>query len=221
MLDTLFELKREGLIQRVSTKNFPLSLLSESLGCGFKVHSNDLCGNIMNREYLQYDNTEVSRLLSAPLGGGLFTNQFSQCQEWTHLTPSRKKRFNVLLETCCKTFARRKDDSLQKWKVYRTIIDSLVEMSLKYEVSVESIALRWLLQQNNGDSVSIGTLLGMGMAKDQGGKPYSRQRDLREVFTFSLEDNDMEELQKVSDTTIGYLRSELDEINLTDRRLFL
>jgi len=224
-LDTLFELKREGLVQSISTKNFPLSLLLESSKCGFNVHSNDVIGNVMNaNNLLQNSPTEVSRLISAPLGGGLFTNQFNRIQEWAQLSPARRNKFNMLLDCCCRVFATGDEDSIQKWRKYRTIIDALVEMSLKYQVSVESIALRWLLQLNNGDSISVGTLLGMDLAEDQGGQPYRRQRDLREVFTFSLEENDVEELQKLSDFSSGQRRSGAtvgSEIDFTDRRLFL
>jgi aryl-alcohol dehydrogenase-like predicted oxidoreductase len=218
-LHTLYELKREGLIQSISTKNFPPSLLLESSRCGFNINSNDVVGNIMNTNNLQYDSpTVANRLISAPLGGGLFTNQFNELQEWVHLLPAKKNNFDDLLQSCCATFARSEKDSSLKWKTYRMIMDSLVEMSFKYQVSVESIVLRWLLQLNNGDSVCVGTLMGMNLVEDQGGRPYNRHRDLREVFTFSLEENDVDELRKVSDLTSRPAEADID---FTDWRLSL
>ena len=71
-------------------------------------------------------------------------------------------------------------------------------MSFRYQVSLESIAVRWLLQHNDSDSISVSTRMGMDCVEKQGGAPYSRHRDLRKVFTFSLEDDDMERLRKVS-----------------------
>ena len=189
------------------------------------MHSNEVIGNVMNTNNLLHNSpTEVSRIISAPLGGGLFTKQFSQFREWAHLSPARRNKFNALLDCCCGKFATGDEDSIQKWKKYRTIIDALVDMSLKYQVSVESIALRWLLQLNNGDSISVGTLLGMDLAEEQGGQPYRRQRDLREVFTFSLKENDVEELHKLSDCASRQSRSGASvrsDIDFTDRRLFL
>lgn len=176
----------------------------------------------MNTNNLQHvSQSVVSRLISAPLGGGLFTNQFSQFQEWSRLSPERQNNFNDLLEVCCPTSEK---DSLLKWKTYRTIIDSLVEMSDKYQVSMESIVLRWLLQLNNGDSVCVGTLLGMDLNEYQGGRPYNRHRDFREVFTFSLEENDMEELLELSDLSsiqLGSRTSASPGVEFTDRRLFV
>jgi hypothetical protein len=64
----------------------------------------------------------------------------------------------------------------------------------------------------------------MDLAEEQGGQPYRRQRDLREVFTFSLEENDVEELHKLSDCASRQSRSGASvrsDIDFTDRRLFL
>mmetsp|Transcript_21729 Transcript_21729/g.47215 ORF Transcript_21729/g.47215 Transcript_21729/m.47215 type:complete len:515 (+) Transcript_21729:95-1639(+) len=209
VLDTLFEMKRDGLVQSISTKNFPPSLLRSALGCGFNVHSNDVLGNLMNTNNLQpkselgvlCNDHGFSRLVSAPLGRGLFTNQYCQFQEWGQLSASSKKMFNTLFDSCCKMHTGPGFDSEQKWKRYRTIMDTLESAAFKYQVSVESIALRWLLQLNHGDSISVGTHLGMDFIEDQGGQQYSRYRDLRQVFTFSLEEDDMERLCRVSGFT--------------------
>jgi diketogulonate reductase-like aldo/keto reductase len=219
-LDTLFELKREGLIRSISTKNFPQSLLLEASECGFKAYSNDVHCNLLNTNNLLCNTpSEVPRLISAPLGGGLFTNRYSQFQEWTQLSPARKNKVSDLLECCCTTFARSEMESTLKWKTYRTIFDTLVDMSYKYQVSVESIALRWLLQLNNSDSVCVGTRLGMDLVEDQGGKAYSRHRDFRQVFTFSLEGNDVDELQLAAFVTER--RAADPDFDWSDRRLFI
>lgn len=226
VIDTLFELKREGLIRSISTKNFPPSLLRKCLECGFDVSSNDMRSNLMNTNNLQVDtDVEVSRLISAPLGGGLFTDQFYRFQDWEQMSPSSKKRFNVLVDTCCKKQYKTEVDSLQMWLKYRSVVDVIKDLSFKYQVSVESIALRWLLQLNNNDSISVGTSMGMDLREEQGGKAYSRQCDLRQVFTFSLEEDDMEKICQVSDffskKTGSSGTATEDEIDFTNTRLWI
>ena len=200
VLDTLFELQRGGLIQYISTRNFPPSMLQTALDCGFNIDSNDVAGNLLKTNNLHSDDglNEIIRLISSPLGGGLLTNQFSHYKNWAHLSSTTKKQFNILFESCSKMHSGSEQDNLQKWERYRTIIDTLEDMSFRYQVSLESIAMRWLLQLNDSDSISVSTRMGMDCVEKQGGAPYSRHRDLRKVFTFSLEDDDMERLRKVS-----------------------
>ena len=213
-------MKREGLLRSISTKNFPPSLLRTCLECGFDIASNDECGNLMNTHF-QFSDLGVPRIVSSPLGGGLFTNQYYQFQEWKQLSPSMKKNFNILLDSCCKIQSRTELDSSQIWKKYRKIVDILIGFSFKYQVSVESIALRWLLQLNEGDNISIGTAMGMDLREEQGGKAYSRQRDLRQVFTFFLEEQDMNQLCASDFMTTDYGSAVDNEIDLTNRRLWM
>ena len=220
VLNSLCEMKREGIIKSISTKNFPQSLLESAVNCGFNIQSNDICGNLMHTNNLrsesEYSSDGLSRIISTPLGGGLFTNQFCQYQEWEQ--PSKKK-FDALIDSCCNIDGGARMDKLKKWEKYRTTMDTLAEMSLKYQVSVESIALRWLLQLNNGNSVSVGTHMGMDLVEEQGGSPYSRHRDFRQVFTFSLEEDDMERLSKISGLTAE--KDTDHEIDFNNRALWM
>lgn len=228
VLDTLFGMKREGLIQSISTRNFPPSLLRTALGCGFNVDSNDIIGNLMNVNNLQpkseqgllCNDHEISRLVSAPLGRGLFTNQHCQYQEWGQLPEPSKKMFSTLFASCCKMDTGAESSSVQKWKRYRTIMDVLEHMAFKYQVSVESISLRWLLQLNDGDSISVGSHPGMDFIEEQGGQQYSRYRDLRQVFTFSLEEDDMEQMCRVSSFTTDPRMEGDHEIDFTNKALW-
>ena len=191
-------MKREGLVRSISTQNFPPSLLRSALNCGFDVESNGIVGNLMNTHNLRSDSElgilcseqELSRHISAPLGGGLFTDSISE---------SSKKRIETLFGTCCHD-KNNVISTTQQWAKYQSIKGTLHELSQKYQVSCEAISLRWLLQMNEkvGDSVIIGTRLGMDLREQQGGSPYNRQSDLREVFTFALEYDDMELFSELS-----------------------
>ena len=226
-------MKDEGLINLISTQNFPPSLLRSALGCGFNIYSNDVVGNLMNTHNLHTDGElgnlcrehDCSRLISSPLAGGLFTKQYWQYQVLAQMSMSTKRMFGSLVDSYCKMKPGVNANTEQKWKQYRSIMDILVELSLKYETSLDSIALRWLLQLNKGDSISVGTHLGMDFVEEQGGEPYSRHRNLRKVFTFKLEEDDMDRLCEVS----GYNsdrnnQSGMDpnhEIDFTNRALWV
>lgn len=190
-------MKRDGLVQSISTQNFPPSLLRSALSCGFDIQSNGINGNLMNTHNLRSESElgilcseqELSRHISAPLGGGLFTDSISQ---------SNKKIIESLFGMCCRD--KSNSVSTQQWAKYQSIKNTLRELSQKYQVSSESISIRWLLQLNEeaGDSIIVGTKLGMDLREHQGGCPYNRQSDLREVFTFALEDDDVELLRQSS-----------------------
>ena len=220
ILDTLSDLQSEGLIQSISTKDFPIEIVGSAMSCGFDISYNDICGSLMNTNNIQIEVNEYRHLISSPLAGGLLTNQFCQYQEWIQLPVSAKKAFNSLMcDSRCSSNDEGIASNIDKWKRYRSIMDTLEDMALKYQVSVESITLRWLLQLDEGNSISVGTKLGMDMAEEQGGTPYSRQYNLRQVFIFDLEDDDMERLRQVSGFTSSGSKSE--EIDFDNKALWL
>jgi len=217
ILDTLSDLQLEGLIKSISTKDFPSE--HRAMSCGFDISYNDICGSLMNTNNIQSEVDDYRHLISSPLAGGLLTNQFCQYQEWIQLPVSAKKAFNSLFDSRCSSNDEGIAGNIDKWKRYRSIMDTLEDMALKYQVSVESISLRWLLQLDESNSISVGTKLGMDMAEEQGGSAYSRQCDLREVFTFDLEDYDIKRLQHVSGFT--YSGSKSEEIDFNNKALWI
>lgn len=227
VLSILSEMQYEGVIQSISTQNFPPSLIRSARSCGFNIRSNTICGNLMNTNNLQSpDQIGCSNLISAPLAGGLFTNNYSQFREWAQMPVSGRKVFRTLMQTCCDVYVGAEFGGTEDWKRYRKISDTLLDMSVKYQVSLESIALRWLLQLNHGDSICVATQMGMDFVEEQGGKPYSRHRNLREVFTFSIDEADMQQLNQVSGSKFerNLQRIEQDsnqEIDFTNKALWI
>ena len=222
-------MKREGFIQSISTRNFPPSLLRDALSCGFDIQSTNIHGNVMNTRNLRSDSElgilcseqhGLSRHISAPLGGGLFTNSISRF-EWHALMASEKTNIKTLLDTCCQESSDISSTS-QKWVKRQSIMHTLLDLSQKYQVSVESISLRWLLQQNecSGDSILVGSKLGMDLREQNGGLPYNRYKDLREVLTFELEDDDMDLIGKISGLSLPVeISTEID--HKIDKSLWL
>ena len=199
-LNTLCEMKVEGLIKSISTRDFPTSLLQSALECGFDIYANNQDGNLLNIGHLNslqsetesmQRKTEYSRILNAPLAGGLLTSYFSLKEDIRQLTLSEKKLFDA----CC-VFSS--VDRAEKWKRYREVIATLRDVAFRYKVSVESVALRWLLQIDSNNAILVGTKLGMDFAEEQGGMPFKRHSELRQVFSFSLDEEDIERLNAIA-----------------------
>ncbi|KAL3800328.1 hypothetical protein HJC23_003624 [Cyclotella cryptica] len=200
VLNSLHEMRLEGLIKSISTRDFPASVLQSAFECGFDIYANEADGSLLNSNNLQSREDEVSPryktgsklLVSAPLAGALLTDIFSEKEDWRQLTVSQRKLFDA----CCKRPGKSIEE---KWENYRAVMDTLADISIKHNVSIESVALRWLLQLNSNNMISVGTKLGMDLAEENGGPPHRRDRDFRQVFTFSLEDEDVDRLCEVSD----------------------
>lgn len=102
------------------------------------------------------------------------------------------------------------------WQIYRKeLMDPLVEMSRKYDVSIASVVLRWTLQQGEQkqssvlrDSMVSAVVVGCRLGPEQfhGGwsarhpptHPTQRIQQLRQVMQFRLEDDDMELLNQLA-----------------------
>lgn len=218
-------MKLEGLIKSISVNNFPPSLLQSALGCGFGVYATECDASLLNTYNLQtglkQNKEDCKRIVSAPLAGGLLTSSFNFKEDMRQLRLSEKQVFSA----CC-SFPGVSIE--EKWRSYRTVIDTLANISFKHNVSIESVALRWLLQLNPNNIISVGTKLGMDLAEEKGGLPFRRQSDLRQVFAFSLEDEDVDRLNTVAGLSTdpcstSSLEANLDRnfIDFNDKSLWL
>ena len=184
-------MKVEGLIKSISTKGFPSSLLQSASECGFNIYTNNQNGNLLHIGNLNSMTTEHKPLISAPLAGGLLTNSISLKEDIRQLTQLEKKLFDVCC--MCPSVGR-----TEKWNSYRNIIDTIRDVSFRYKVSTESVALRWLLQIDSSNAILVSTRLGMDLSEEKGGVPFKRHGELRQVFGFSLEEEDIEKLNAVA-----------------------
>lgn len=198
VLNTLFEMQVEGLIKTISVKNFPPSLLQSAFECGFHIYATEFDGSLINTQiYSQSDSRLLGmdackRLISGPLAGGLLTQSYSAKDDIRQLTSSEKKLFDL----CCTCVG---SDRTEKWTKYREVMNTLTGISFKHRVSVGSVALRWLLELNENNLISVGTKLGMDLQEEKGGSPYRRQSELRQVFSFALDEEDLERLNTAAD----------------------
>ena len=62
----------------------------------------------------------------------------------------------------------------------------------------------------------------MDLREQNGGLPYNRHKDLREVLTFALEDDDMDLIGKISGLSLAEIPTENDhKIDFNNKSLWL
>lgn len=206
LLDAAVELQREGFVRSIISSGFSSKLLQEAYSCGFQVESNQIPVNLLDpcqfynsEALLAAKDTGSELIVNNPLAGGLLSNKYwNQPREPYKYELSRSEREN--LSALYKWSSRH--NKRKPWAIFQSeMIDILHHLSVKYQVSVEVVALRWALQLNN--------ITGMVVAADFGSKDdvlYSQPGKLRQVFKLNLESDDMERLWEAS----GYEKPSLD-----------
>jgi diketogulonate reductase-like aldo/keto reductase len=187
------------LIRSIAGKNMPHELLREAASCGFAMDSNQITLNLLDPTRYTRDlrltchDLGMNLLLSSPLAGGMLTNRFLDTRieppPW-ELTPTERNYLSRVV-----TPWARKHTQTDKWSVYMgVVIETLEDVALKHRVSLASVALRWAMQLDHVASVVVAC--GLGESSD--GRPFDRPRQLRQVFRFELDEDDMERLWRAS-----------------------
>jgi aryl-alcohol dehydrogenase-like predicted oxidoreductase len=197
-LDVLMDLQREGLIRSISGRRMPPSLLRDASACSFSLDSNQISLNLLNPTtsytselLLACQDTKTPLLVDGILAGGLLTDRHVDQPAQPYLfefTPTERN----YLQSALKKWAEHYPDRKGKvdWECFqRHMISVLSDLALKYSVSVASVALRWALQLEHVTSVVAACRI-----VDLDEAPYDRPKALRDVFSFELDDQDMEQL---------------------------
>ena len=208
ILDVLFDMKREGLIRSLTGVNMPQSLLDDAEASGFGIDSNQISCNLLNPNQFFDQTTGLKNdskklLFSSPLAGGIisedfFINKFSSPPPYLM---SRAKNWHI--ENSLRGWAKRHHgDNVKEvrngkvWEGFHSMFyGTLKDIALKYQVSVSSVALRWAMQIGNLGSVVVSSGFN-GLNDDD--RPFVRPRSLRQIYSFHLDDEDMERLWDIS-----------------------
>jgi diketogulonate reductase-like aldo/keto reductase len=247
VLDTLFDMKREGLIRSIHGIEFPASVLRELKQCNFYLDTNQVTCNLLNpndyigsmqqvcKEYEQ-EGRQLKLILKSPLAGGLLTNKYygvpnkyrGQNGEPStqYMTKSEKWAFEFALKNSwLQGYTDREHVRINKrdaWMSFeKTLLEVMYKIALKHRVDVASVAVRWNMQQDHLASVLVGTGLNMQYDSDY---PFTRPRDLRRPFTFHLDEEDLERLWSVCGAN-PVRQEDVNEfdptIDFSNRRLWL
>ncbi len=219
ILDTLQDLQREGYLAAIDAHQ--LSSVQQMLAheYGFQLDTMHCDANLFNLsqyqdqvDHLQQTKLDHPLIVASPLAGGLLTERYLGERD---VMPSWEFRYRerYCWNTVYATWAQRravrstpqggpsvdlKDatannlDQHKLWEMYQTqVLSALHRIARKHSVSISTIVLRWMLQL---DKVS-GTIATCQLVyPDDGLVRTPRERQLRQVFTFALDDEDMSEL---------------------------
>lgn len=236
-LDCLNDLQREGYVRSVVGANLPSHIVKMARDSGFILDTNQMECNLLDpTRYLTQNNDDLPLVVSRPLAGGFLTEKYGAVASPPRKLANAGERYHykTTLRNWKERYAEaafhyeRARDSYDTspripipqavWPAYQSIALATVQsIARKYGVSVASVALRWSLQLDN----VVGATVACRLDKEP---VYSRKRisELREVFTFSLEEEDMESLWQLSGcqspsqaAALGVATEEMD----TDERM--
>jgi aryl-alcohol dehydrogenase-like predicted oxidoreductase len=215
-LDALQELQREGCVRSFSGRNFSPGLLRLCHEHSFPVVSNQVDANLLdptalsNSELnLACSDLKMPLTVSGPLAGGWLTDRFAlpppqQRRQWSSeppplpppwkFTQSERLHFERGLRdvwTAGHGIETGSDGTV--WKAYHAkLLPVLQHVARKHGVSISTVVLRWTLQLDEVASAVVTTSL---QREDSLSK---RRQELRDVFRFELDDQDMKQMWDVS-----------------------
>lgn len=246
VLYTLLELQEQGKIRSISGMDFPSHILEEISANGFPdLTSNQVSCNLLDqRNIMNTSNGNTKMVYSNPLLGGFLSEEFLQYRSDSYGPPipefdlnwsQRKHLRKTILPWGSRAYtklprtkkqAQPKQPPNPSWDVFHKYVleNTLRDIAhSKHNVSMSSVALRYLMQKSaNRKEDILGSVLissSVGIAEDwfmdrtkklnsgkrnknssfdKALKSRNRVQSLREVFTFELDDVDMERLDEVS-----------------------
>ena len=177
-----------------------------------------LAGGLLTNRYSNIANSCLNRN-GEPIDGYMLPSELSQYKGrlkkiWI---PSQRNKF-------VSSKQRRRTNENGGWQLFQShLMRSLEEIACKYQVSIASVAIRWSIQLDQVGSVVIGSSLNTKFDNDE--RPFTRPSDLREVFSFELDDDDMDKLWDVSSemkVEVGHMHDfDDDRIDFGNKKLWL
>ena len=194
-LNTLYDMLEEGKIRSITGLNFPSNVLEEAKQNGFVLDSNQLTCNVIDQRYLNHNDCKY--LYSNPLLSGILTEAYfykNHEPSLFDLSFSQRKNLDNI---------RRWGKSIQvnqptpSWSLFhKYILSTIYDISNQYDVSMSSVALRYIMQKSNK---SLGSMVvGSKVGASEKWWRQNRCSQFREVFGFELEKATMEHLDEVS-----------------------
>lgn len=233
ILDILQDMQREGCIESIDVHQLPMVQQMLAHEYGFSLDAMHWDSNLLDlskyKDQLHHNRQtqqDHSLILASPLAGGLLTDRYLGQHEIPQSWEFRyMERFylNTIYDGWAKKRKRKATESTQRrqgtksdqdgddgamdngtlWDMYQTqVLSSLNRVARKHSVSISSVVLRWMLQLEKVSGTIVTCQL---LYPDDGLVRKPRERQLRQVFTFALDDEDMNELWRITglDTNDG------------------
>lgn len=178
----LDDLRKEGIISTLGLTNFDTEHTEEFIKMGINIVSNQVQYSLVDRrpELLmapicqKYD---IKLLAYGTLCGGLLSERYLNQPEPLGdqlYTASLYKYKNMI-------------DRWGNWKLFQQLLQTLKKISLKYNVSIANVAVRYVLENPVVGGAIIGVRLGVSQHIEQNSK----------IFTFTLDQGDIEQINQV------------------------
>ena len=224
-LDYLQDLQREGFVRSISAAQLPVSMVQKAQMYGFTMDSNDIPANLIDpTSYFAHVKADsVPLILSSPLASGLLTDKHMTERKSPRPPKHGSSREKYYINHALPEWKQRHDDwtrarmnqprdryaddeseqqqqllSLGSWPAFQSIVlGTIQDIARKHGVSAASVVLRWTLQL---DKV-VGTTVACRLACPDDESPDKRPRQMRQVFTFALDEDDMDRLWAVTGCT--------------------
>ena len=205
MLYYLTELQRDGYIRSITTKDIPWSILKSAQKSGFITSAAQCEGHLIkppSKLTMRPNESPPPLWAEGSLCGGFLTDRYSN---EVFMPPNMSKRewkvWNSVItewgtsrmQTASTT--NRNNDPNWLWKLYQdNIVGTLDSIAAKHDVSIASVALRYLLQYHNVQTAIVSSRLS---SEDQktGARIGRRIAQYRQVFAFELDEADVEQLK--------------------------
>lgn len=178
----LQELREEGLIKHIGLTNFDTAHLQIIVNSGIRVVSNQVCYSLLDQRAAgkmtelcrQHD---IKLLAFGTVAGGFLSDKWlgkpepmlNESLTWSQM---KYKRFI---------------DSAGGWEKFQSLLEVLALIARKYEGSTANIASKYMLDQPAVAGVIIGARLGES----------AHIADNEKLFSFSMNENDKQEIRKV------------------------
>lgn len=175
----LYKLKEKGKIRNIAVTNFDTVHLAELVDAGIPIVSSQAQYSIFDRRteksLSDYCKSKgISQICYGTLSGGLLAEKWMNKASIEPETRSHVKYFQVIEDTL-------------GWDGYQEILLILDRIAKKYSVSIPHIATKYILSRQGVAATVIGL------------RNSSHVESNERIFTFELDDSDIEEIKQFLD----------------------
>ena len=196
---SLADLQAKGLIKQVAATNMSTTALAKMVDAGVPIASNQVQFSLLDcrplNGMLQYCEARGIKLISyGSVAGGLLSDKHVTAPKEGGIFNIGKARYPpVDLNTSSLKMYWGTVKQFGGQDLWRELLVVLSEVAVRHKVSVSNVALRWVMQQGNGDTVK--PLVGL--------RGVSHIEDNSLVFSFTLTKGDMEQIDQVLSRSTG------------------
>lgn len=208
VLDVLHDMQRDGYIRSVGVEDWPESLSKQARSCGFIIDTQQQEGNLLLPPLRSLEECETADWWTNPLAHNFLSENLNFLADRT--PPVHVKGWNIVQRWYTikqqkrygKQVTSESIKSPEMWKAFQQEVRGpLRHLAWKHEVSIAAIVLRWSLQEDitTKDQVMLASsvVYPLFLVEEPGEQVARQARDLRDVFRFQLDDEDLEILEKV------------------------